>query len=157
MSTSPPSTDTPDTDPEQRVTITEIEVTNEWELSRLEIEVHMFDIANNFLGCAGQINGLRHVDASDIRYSVEGFFTTPEGNFLTFGDIKDKEIYLVFIEDDVIPCPAGEISGDFHISDDRVGRSSVFAGVEIAGTKDMSFGDVTFLRITLTLQPQNED
>lgn len=152
VSTSPPNTEVPDIDSEQRVTITQIEVTNEWEFSRLEIEVHMFDHEHNFLGCAGQINGLRRVDASNIRYEVEGFFTTPENRHLTFEDIKDKEVYLIVIEDDVAPCPSPGVGGIFPVTDDVVGTSALFAGSEIAGTKDMTFDNVTFLRITLTFQ-----
>ena len=60
-----------------RVTITEIAVTNEYEFSRLEIEVHIYDHANNFMACFGQINGLEHVDASNRLYSVGAFFNMP--------------------------------------------------------------------------------
>lgn len=65
-----------------RVTITEIAVTNEYEFSRLEIEVHIYDRADNFIACSGQINGLEHVDASNRFYSVGAFFNKPDGGYL---------------------------------------------------------------------------
>lgn len=141
-----------------RVTITEIAVTNEYEFSRLEIEVHIYDRADNFIACSGQINGLEHVDASNRFYSVGAFFNKPDGGYLTYDDLQHKAIYLVVIEDDSYPCPAP--GGDFFpFSDDFVGKTETFPGRDIAGTKAMQFDDVTQLTVTvsLTWKPINDN
>ena len=141
-----------------RVTITEIAVTNEYEFSRLEIEVHIYDRADNFIACSGQINGLEHVDASNRFYSVGAFFNKPDGGYLTYDDLQDKVIYLVVIEDDSYPCPTP--GGDFFpFSDDFVGKTETFPGRDIAGTKAMQFDDVTQLTVTvsLTWKPINDN
>jgi len=133
-----------------RVTITEIAVTNEYEFSRLEIEVHIYDRANNFIACSGQINGLEHVDVSNRHYSVGAFFNKPDGGYLTYDDLQDKVIYLVVIEDDSLPCPIPGGVG-FPFSDDFVGKTETFPGRDIAGTKAMQFDDVTHLTVTVSL------
>ena len=136
-----------------RVTITEIGVTNEHEFSRLEIEVHIYDRADNFIACSGQINGLEHVDGSNRLYSVGAFFNKPDGGYLTYDDLQDKVIYLVVIEDDSLPCP--EPGG---VGDDFVGKTETFRGQDIAGTKVLQFDDVTRLTVTvsLTWKPIND-
>ncbi len=141
-----------------RVTITEIEVTNEYEFGRLEIEVHIYDRADNFIACSGQINGLEHVDGSDRLYSVGAFFNKSDGGYLTYDDLQDKVIYLVVIEDDSLPCP--EPGGvDFPFSDDFVGKTETFRGQDVAGTKALQFDDVTQLTVTvsLTWKPINDN
>ena len=141
-----------------RVTITEIGVTNEYEFGRLEIEVHIYDRADNFIACSGQINGLEHVDGSDRLYSVGAFFNKSDGGYLTYDDLQDKVIYLVVIEDDSLPCPEPGGVG-FPFSDDFVGKTETFRGQDIAGTKAMQFDDVTRLTVTvsLTWKPINDN
>src|SRR5689334_8732148 len=59
-------------DPE--LEINHVEVTGETDFGNLEVEVHVVDAdTNEWLGCAGQDQGLENVDVSDVGYDVSAF------------------------------------------------------------------------------------
>ena len=124
--------------------ISDIEVTGEYELSHLEVEVHLVDaVTGLLLGCAGGHSGLRNVDESDVLYSVDAEFHTPEGDLLYYEDIRYRVIEIWVLEDDLDPCPAPFVEG----VDDIIGISPPIEGREFRRFSDYSFGDVVYLRM----------
>jgi hypothetical protein len=128
------------------VLITEIEVTGESEGTlanpTLEIEVYLYDEDNGgVVACSGAESGLRGVNESDTRYSVEGYFLSGS-NYLLFEDVADRNISALVIEDDSGPCPPK--SGP-SLLDDFIGYSGPFPGGSIDSPQTLSFDNVVRL------------
>ena len=126
------------------VVISEIEVTNEFDVGRLEVEVHIVDARSGYMiGCSGSGQGLRGVDSTDIRYYVDADFVTPEGYQLFLEDFEYRDVEIWVIEDDEANCPGPYIP---H-ADDIIGISRPFHAEEFYYTLDMAFGNVIFLQL----------
>jgi hypothetical protein len=149
---------TPDTrPPSPAVKINEIQVKNLSDgIGSLEIEVHIHELGTDrFLGCSGQINGLREVDVSGRFYVVNAKFTLDQSRQrnLTYYDVKDKNIYLVIIEDDEAPCPCPPSYGGLGL-DDLVVISAPFPGAELFQAKEITnLGNLTHLSLGLDGAP----
>jgi hypothetical protein len=136
----------------QSVYVREVRVTGEGDTifgPSLELEVHVYEVISQgsarFLGCSGENQGLRSVDASDIHYvGLSGFFQKPGGGNLALADVENKSIYLITSEDDENPCPV-QYGGVFPFSDDLIGMSENFSGNQLASLKLMAFGRVQHL------------
>lgn len=124
--------------------ITEIEVTGEYDVLRMEVEVHLVDAnTGRLLGCAGQNSGLRHVDYPDIFYEVDAEFVTPDGDLLYYEDIRNRDIEVWVIEDDLDPCPGPYVPHE----DDIIGISRPIDGRDFRRLIDLSFDNVVHLRM----------
>jgi hypothetical protein len=124
--------------------VSEIMVTGDYDLTRLEVEVHIVDAnTGRLLGCAGDHQGLRHVNYPDVMYEVYAEFHTPNGNTLYYSDLKYRDIEIWVIEDDLDPCPAPFLPN----VDDVIGISGVIDGRELRRQIRLSFDDVVHLRI----------
>jgi len=136
---------------DNRIRISEIEVQNENDgVGALEVEVHVFEDGTDvFLGCSGQLHGLRCVDGSAISYFVEAFIQKPSGNaYLTAGDVRGKNVYLEVIEDDENPCPAEPSCREIFRCDDLIGRSGTISGDVLSQQNlTLSFGNVSHCKI----------
>ena len=126
--------------------ITDVEVTNETDFGALEVEVHLFDADSGaFLGCSGQDQGLRDVDASDVDYAVRAHFVDPGGTVrLTPDDLAGRSITIQVIEDDQDPCPfpPGTL-------DDVIGISDPVGGDAIGPDLPLAFDDVVSLHLAV--------
>lgn len=144
----------PDTRPDSpEIEVKEIEVTGESDgFGKLEIEVHINEKGTDrFLGCSGQINGLRGVDVSGTLYKVNARFTlgASTSRTLTYFDVQDKDIYLVVIEDDSGPCPC-----QFGGPDDHVGTTPPFSGAILSEAQEFkNFSGLKCLAIGLAGVP----
>lgn len=126
------------------VRVTAIQVTNESDFSLLDMEVHMFDSANQFVGCAGN-PGLEGVDASNVHYDVNAPFITAEEMRLGGADIGDRAVRFEVWEDDAAPCPSP--AGG---SDDPLGATPARTLAEWKLVpQPMSFGTTTELAIEI--------
>jgi len=139
--------------PSPAVKINEIEVKNLTDgIGSLEMEVHIHEAGTDrFLGCSGQLNGLQPVDVSGRRYAVNARFTLDQSRQrnVTYFDIKDKNIYVVVIEDDEFPCPCPPAYGSSGL-DDLVTISPPFPGTELFQTKELrNLGNLTLLTMSL--------
>jgi hypothetical protein len=126
------------------VYVSEIMVTGDHDLMRLEVEVHIVDAnTGRLLGCAGDYQGLRHVNYPDVMYEVYAKFETPDGQTLFYSDLKYRDIEIWVIEDDLEACP-----GPFLPNvDDVIGISGVIDGRELRRQVHLSFDNVVHLRI----------
>jgi len=139
--------------PSPAVKINEIEVKNLTDgIGSLEMEVHIYEAGTDrFLGCSGQLNGLQPVDVSGRLYAVNARFTLDQSRQrnVTYFDIRDKNIYVVTIEDDEFPCPCPPDYGSFGL-DDLVAISAPFPGTELFQTKELrNLGNLTLLTMSL--------
>ncbi|MCB0292067.1 MAG: hypothetical protein KDH97_17565 [Calditrichaeota bacterium] len=125
--------------------ISEMMVTGEYDLGKLEVEVHLFDAeTGRFLGCSGQMQGLERVDSSDYVFTVDAEFHCAEcGGRLFYEDIEDLEVEIWVIEDDEEPCPGPIVPG----TDDIIGISDPIPGWEFDRMRNYSFENVLHLRM----------
>jgi hypothetical protein len=133
-------------DPE--LEIDQIQVTGETDgISALDVEVHVFDAdTDEWLGCAGQEQGLEQVDQSDVTYDVSAFPEDGGGFRLRDSDLFGRNIYFEVIEDDIDPCPAPP---NFAGGDDLIGDSGPISGDSLgAPGLDLAFGRVDELGVT---------
>lgn len=126
--------------------VSSIEVTNEFDgADRLEVEVHLFDATTNeFLGCAGEVNGLEAVDGNNINYPVLApFFHEARNGSVPLSELTSRSLKLWVVEDDGFPpCPGPPAGGD-----DTIGMSAPFAGANLGSMGSMSFGSVVNLTL----------
>ena len=124
------------------VHVTALQVTGETDSGLLDMEVHVFDSANQFVGCAGN-PGLEGVDISDILYTVDAPIVLPNGQLLRGMDVGTRAVRFEVWEDDSAPCPSPVTSFD-----DLLGASP---NRSLANWKlqpqPMSFGRTTALAI----------
>lgn len=128
--------------------VSSIEVTNEYDSgSFLDIEVHLFDAATSeFLGCAGEDQGLEQVDANDIAYNIDAILVTATGDYVN-PDTFTGSVQLEVWEDDVSPCTSPANS---NIGDDFLGRSQPMTLAEWrAQTEPLAFGLVPGIQVEL--------
>ncbi len=126
------------------ILVKEIEVRNEYELGRLEVEIHITDaVTGRLLGCSGARQGLRAVDTVHVLYFVDADFVRPEGGLLYLEDIENREIEVWVIEDDEAECPGPFIPHE----DDLIGISGPIPGYQLDGNIDLQFDDVLHLRL----------
>ena len=93
------------------VHVTALQVTGETDSGLLDMEVHVFDSANQFVGCAGN-PGLEGVDISDILYTVDAPIVLPNGQLLRGMDVGTRAVRFEVWEDDSAPCPSPVTSFD---------------------------------------------
>ncbi|MCA9673771.1 MAG: hypothetical protein H6708_15885 [Kofleriaceae bacterium] len=126
-----------------RLWVTGLEVTNEIDFGALDVEIHMFDVdTGEFLGCSGASEGLRDVDASDVRYDLDGWFRTPAGDRIDPDALFGIDVELQVIEDDADPCPAPP-----GPSDDVIGISGPLPGEGLGDITPVSFDNVVYLEL----------
>ncbi len=122
----------------------EIEVAGEFELSRLEVEVHLLDArTGRLLGCSGASQGMAPVDSNYIRYYIDADFVTPGNRRLFIEDIEYRDIEVWVIEDDSEPCPGPFVPG----VDDVIGVSRPVPGDIFWDSPVLRFGRVRRLVI----------
>ncbi len=136
--------------------VREIRVSNESELSSLEIEVHLYEEISNdslrFLGCSGEDYGLARVNSSYFLYvGLQATFQKADSEgFIKIDDIAGKNILLVVSEDDSGPCPletnVGLTFPNLFV-DDLIGKSDIMSGDTLASLQTLAFDDVVHLVI----------
>lgn len=126
--------------------ITGIEITNESDpFSLLDVELHLYDAdTDEFIGCAGQNEGMEPVDASDREYVLEAQFYDLADNRVTPRDLLDRNVIVEVWEDDNRPCPVPASEAD---GDDPVGFSKPLPGSAIGDLGPLSFGNVRLLTL----------
>lgn len=125
--------------------ITSIEITDEEDFSRLDVELHLYDAnSDEFLGCSGKTDGMEDVDASDLEYSIEAAFYDRDDRRIHPRDLRGRDVIIEVWEDDGLPCPVPATTTD---GDDPVGVSGPLAGDNIAALGALSFDNV--VRLTL--------
>jgi hypothetical protein len=126
--------------------ITDVEVTGETDFGALEVEVHLFDADTaEYLGCSGQDQGLRDVDASDLDYAVDAHFVDPGGvHRVSPDDLVGRAVEIQVIEDDQDPCPVQP-----GAQDDVIGISDPIDGASIGPDLPLAFDRVVSLHLAV--------
>jgi hypothetical protein len=132
-------------DPE--LEIDHLEVTGESDgISALDVEVHVFDAdTGEWLGCAGQEQGLEEVDQSDVAYDVLAYPEDAGGFRLRDSDLFGRNVYFQVIEDDIDPCPAPP---NYDGGDDLIGESGPLPGDIFSTPAHYSFDRVVDLGVS---------
>ncbi|WP_437562815.1 hypothetical protein [Sorangium sp. So ce542] len=117
----------------------------------LDVEVHLRDAqSDQFLGCAGDADGMVSVINDDERFTVAARFQRANvGGPLPFAEIADSDILMRVVEDDADACPAPD-SGSVDTNDNDDDLVGVSASIDAATLRSgwvSTFDDVVHVKL----------